>query len=109
MGGFSYTPVEDATFTYISTAGNFGARGDDAYSHSLVLDMTLTDKLNWVVQSDMVRVNEVREDNIGINQYLFYTVSDCIGLGARMEWWKADAITGYAPHGGNAPTTGSQS
>jgi hypothetical protein len=109
LGGFSYTLMEDATFTYISTAGNFGKRGDNAYSHSMVLDMKLTENFNWVVQSDMVRVNEFGEDNIGLNQYFLYTVSDCIGLGARVEWWKADNITGYAPHGSNAPATGSQS
>jgi hypothetical protein len=109
LGGFSYTISEDATFTYISTAGNFGWRGDDAYSHSLVLDMNLTDNLNWVVQSDLLRSNATGEDNVGINQYFLYTVNDCLGLGARMEWWKADALTGYAPHGGVVPASGSLS
>ena len=107
LGGFSYTISDNAAFTYISTAGNFGARGDDAYSHSMVLDMTVTDNLNYVVQSDLVRVAGTGEDNIGINQYLLYSVTDCLGLGARMEWWKADNITGYAPHGGVLPANGS--
>ncbi len=107
LGGFSYAPNDDFTFTYISTAGDFGARGDDAYSHSLVFDMTLTENFNWVVQSDLVRVDATGEDNVGINQYFLYTVSDCLGLGARMEWWKADNITGYAPHGAVLPADGS--
>lgn len=107
LGGFSYTPNSDVTFTYISTAGNLGARGDDAYGHSIVLDMMMTSRLNWVVQSDVLRVESTGEDNVGINQYLLYNVSDCFGLGARVEWWKADNITGYAPHGAVLPADGS--
>ena len=103
LGGFSYSMSEDASVTYISTAGNFGARGDEAYSHSVVFDFTMTDNFNWVVQSDLLRVDATGEDNVGVNQYFLYTVNDCLGLGARLEWWKADGITGYAPHGGTAP------
>ena len=29
-------------------------------------------------------------DTVGINNYLIYNWSDCIGLGTRLEWWKAD-------------------
>ena len=57
LGGFSISATDNLSFTYISTAGNFGARGDEAYSHSLVFDTTLTENLNWVVQSDLVRVS----------------------------------------------------
>ena len=32
LGGFSYSLGDNITFTYISTAGNFGWRGKDAYS-----------------------------------------------------------------------------
>lgn len=109
LGGFSASLAEDITFTYITTAGNFGARGDQGYGHSIVTDFTLTDKLNYVLQSDNVRIGETGEDNVGINQYLFYTVSDCVKLGSRLEWWKGDVQTGYAPHGGVLPNSGSLS
>lgn len=109
LGGFSKPLCDDITLTYISTAGNFGWRGDNAYSHSILFDTNLTDSLNWVVQSDLVRVDSTGEDNVGINQYFLYTVSDCLGLGARVEWWKGDVITGYAPHGGTVPAAGSYS
>ena len=101
--------MDEVSFTYISTAGNLGARGDDAYSHSMVLDLTVTEKLNYVIQSDPVRVAGTGEDNVGINQYLLYSVSDELGIGARMEWWKGDVLTGYAPHGGVLPAAGSLS
>ena len=101
LGGASFQLTENSSLTYISTAGDFGARGSDAYSHSFVYDTQLSDKLNWVVQSDLLRVNSTGEDNVGLNQYLLYTVNDCLGFGARMEWWKGDVLTGYAPHGGD--------
>jgi len=109
LGGFSYTLGDYATLTYISTAGNFGWRGDDGYEHSVVLDTNLSDKLNYVFQTDYLRVDSTGEDNFGINQYLLYTLNDCVGLGARMEWWKGDVLTGYAPHGGVLPAAGSLS
>ena len=107
LGGFNLHLSEDVTFTYISTAGNFGARGKDGYSHSMVCNFTLTEKLNYILQSDNLRVASTGEDNVGINQYLLYTVSDCVGLGARMEWWKGDGITGFAPFDAVLPPGGS--
>lgn len=105
LGGFSSPLGCDSTFTYIVTGGNFGDRGDDAYGHSIVIDTAVTDRLNYVVQSDMLRVNSTGEDNFGINQYLLYTVNDCVGLGARMEWWKADAVTDFRHNGGSMLST----
>ena len=109
LGGFSAPVGEFTNLTYITTIGDFGSRGDDGYSHSFVFDTQLTDRLNWVVQSDLLRVDETGEDNVGLNQYLLYNLTDCIGLGTRIEWWKGDTITGYAPHGGILPESGSHS
>jgi hypothetical protein len=42
LGGFSTELTEGATFTYISTYGNFGWRdggGNNSYNHSIVLDL----------------------------------------------------------------------
>ena len=100
LGGVG-TPLGDkVTFTYITTIGDFGARGGDAYSHSLLFDVALSDELNWVIQSDYLNVGTTEETNVGLNQYLFYTLSDTIALGTRFEWWRGDDVTGYAPHGG---------
>lgn len=109
LGGARLSVSENMSLTYISTGGNFGWRGDDAYSHSVLVDVSVTESLNWVVQSDLVRVESTGEDNVGLNQYFLYTVSDCLGLGARAEWWKGDVLTGYAPHGGVLPAAGSLS
>ncbi len=105
LGGFSATLTDDVTFTYIATIGNFGARSNlgfyndgvnpptctatRSYSHSLVFDVNLSDKLSYVCQSDMFSARDgVGQDQIGINQYLFYTINDCVALGGRAEWWK---------------------
>jgi hypothetical protein len=103
LGGFSVDVTDDVNVTYINTFGDLGWIGDDdnAYTHSIVANCTLTDKLSYVFQSDMVDVqNSVnslggRYDTIGINQYLFYTINDVVKSGARVEWWKADGHSLY--------------
>lgn len=91
LGGFSKGLGDNATFTYISTAGNLGWRGS-GYTHSAVMDFNLTDNLNYVFQSDLVSTDSSGGNNneVGINQYLLYTISDQLAAGTRMEWWKSD-------------------
>jgi hypothetical protein len=91
LGGFSKSLSDELTFTYISTAGNFGLRGN-GYSHSMVFDNQLTEKLNYVFQSDLVSTDSTGNNNneVGINQYLLYTISDRLKAGTRVEWWKSD-------------------
>lgn len=95
IGGVSYEFNEDARITYVTTAGNFGAIGDEGYSHSLVAELQLTDRVNYVFQSDLKRVNSVSRDIVGINQYLYYDWSENIDLGGRLEWFKRDGRSLY--------------
>lgn len=106
LGGISTALTDKTTMTYITTIGDFGARGGDAYAHSFVFDTQVTDNFNWVVQSDLLRVAETGEDNVGINQYFLYDINDKLAFGTRVEWWKGDSLTGYAPHGGVLPVDG---
>lgn len=90
LGGASVGLGDNVTATYIFTAGNAGARADKGYSHSLVFDVILTEKLNYVFQTDLV---DFEKDTLGdhqfaLNQYLFYALTDRLSLGARAEWWK---------------------
>jgi hypothetical protein len=106
VGGFSVNATESVTFAYLNTFGNFGWRdggSKDSYSHSIVLTVNATDKLQYVGQSDLLSTGNtgVSEfDTVGINQYLFYTVNDKLKLGGRYEWWKADGIDFYQVTGG---------
>jgi hypothetical protein len=56
--------------------------------------------VNYVCQSDYVihedgsfGVVGVKGEDIGCNQYLFYTVNDYVSAGCRCEWWKSTAFT----------------
>ena len=109
LGGFSTNLSEDASLTYITTFGDLGARGDDAYHHSIVLDTQMTERVNWVLASDLLRVRETGEDNFSLVSYTFYECNERLSFGNRNEWWKGDTVTGYAPFGGVLPATGSHS
>jgi len=99
LGGFSTAVGESATFTYINTIGNFGARSaqfgsDNGYSHSLLLDIEVQEDLNLVLQSDVVHVGT--NDQVGVNTYLIKSISDELGVGVRTEWWKNEGVSQYA-------------
>lgn len=113
IGGASGKLLEEIQAAYILTAGNFGNRsnGGNGYSHSIVLEVALTEKLDYVFQTDFVGIDEqngavTANDQVGLNQYLIYRVNDCWGLGSRLEWWKSDGLSyhevtfglNYRPH-----------
>ena len=111
LGGFSRQMNDDLTFTYIATAGEFGWRGN-GYSHSMVFDRAVTENLNYVLQSDLLSTDTAGGNNneVGLNQYLLYTISERLRAGTRIEWWKSD-ISGvsqstYAVTGGFNITPG---
>jgi hypothetical protein len=99
MGGYS-TALSDCTqLTQIVSFGDFGAgfappivpaalNEDGSIALSTVIDHQISDKLNYVFHSDVLRTGVY--DTFGVNQYLIYQVSDCVAAGARLEWWKSD-------------------
>ena len=94
LGGVGVELMDSVSLTYILNWGNFGARdggNNDSYSHSVVLDVALTDKLQYVLQSDYLRTDV--EDDFGINQYLIYNWNDLLDFGARIEWWKDEGVS----------------
>ena len=90
----------------MSTAGDLGLRGTSGYTQSLVFDVTLTEDWQYVLQSDWVAIQAdavnagVGNDQIGVNQYLFYTYNDCLTFGGRFEWWKSDGVSFFAATAG---------
>lgn len=109
LAGTIWQLSECVAFSHFWSTGTFCARGTDGNAHTFLLDSALTNRLNWVLQSDLFRMDSTGEDNFGLTQYLFYTVSDWLRFGTRIEWWKGDGITGYAPHGAVLPNAGSWS
>ena len=100
LGGFTKALNDSVKYTYLCTAGDLGWRGD-GYSHSNVVDCTLSSKWQYVFQSDLLHAsanaNQTTTPNAlsyGANNYLFYTINDCWKWGTRAEWWKSNTVTG---------------
>ena len=109
LGGASVSPIDNVSITYITYAGNLGwisadgnGAGNTGYGHSVVVDVSILDDLNYVLQSDFLNVpaSGVGLENYGINQYLIYSVNDYLGVGGRMEWYKTNGTSVYAATAG---------
>ncbi|MCM2373070.1 porin [Aporhodopirellula aestuarii] len=102
LGGATVSLTDNYTVTYATTAGRFskafpdGGQSERGYMHSIVSDVTVTDKIQYIGQSDYLRTKNaagnVLRDTIGMNNYLIYTVSDCLALGSRFEWYQASGV-----------------
>ncbi len=97
LGGIAYTVNNYTTLTWAVVAGDFGDgtpnNNGDIYMNSIVLDIQLTDRLEYVLQHDLgINDGLGAGDNewYGVNQYLFYTINDCWALGGRVEWFRDD-------------------
>ncbi len=100
LGGLSLGLTDDLTLTYASVAGRFSEAWslgvEQGYMQSIVADFAVTDKLNYVFQTDYLDTENATgataRDTVGINQYLLKTVSDCLSYGARFEWYRNKGI-----------------
>ena len=99
IGGYSTSLTDELSLTQILSFGNFGTnfvspisgvapneRG--SFALSTVLDYQVTDNLNYVFHSDILKTGSY--ETFGVNQYLLYQINDCVAAGSRFEWWKAD-------------------
>ena len=91
LGGFSTSLTDHATFSNITTIGDLGEEGE-GYGHMLLLDLAVTCKLNYVLQSSYQDMDDAdsNDNDYGINQYLIYTVNDRCSVGGRFEWITKD-------------------
>ena len=83
---------DNISLNYVATFGDLSdgtgsLPAENGYSHSVVMQIELGEKMDYVFQSDYVDTNE--RYHIGVNQYVFYTVSEDISVGARLEWWRS--------------------
>ncbi|NNJ25240.1 outer membrane beta-barrel protein [Alienimonas chondri] len=101
LGGASVALTDSITLTYINTWGDLGTIGE-GYTHSIVADWQMDDDWNYVFQSDYYDVNRGGVDfqYYGANNYLFYTINDCLAVGGRAEWLKVDGESIYEVTGG---------
>lgn len=107
LGGISRQINDAITVTYTVNAGEYGnglgpaGYLGDIFMQSLVIDVQLTDRLNYVLLSDLAindvpgslplfpggPVNDNGAEWYGVTQYLFYTINDCWKAGCRFEWF----------------------
>jgi hypothetical protein len=94
LGGLSVQVTDSWNITYATIGGRFGedrlGTFEKGYMHSIVNQYTLSDKLQYITQSDLLNsdgATGTQRDTFGINQYLIYALSDCWAVGTRFEWW----------------------
>jgi len=93
LGGFKYKLSDSTTLLYANTLGRFGKTiGEDGTLHSVILTESLSDKLTFISQSDVLyTTNSVgggaQRNTFGNIKYLIYQVNDCVALGQRFEWF----------------------
>lgn len=93
IGGVSVAATDNTTVTYILLVGDREAEANyaEGYNHSVVVDVALTDQLNYVFQTDYTNyAGNAGQRQISVNQYLLYWYNDCLGFGARAEWYNVN-------------------
>ncbi|WP_182868767.1 porin [Stieleria mannarensis] len=97
LGGVSLALNEDISLIYATVAGRFADKGgvtEKGYMHSICADVAVTDKLQYIFQSDFLDTedqnDQLARNTFGINQYLIYTLSDCVAVGSRFEWYNVE-------------------
>ncbi|MEM9365593.1 MAG: porin [Planctomycetota bacterium] len=98
LGGASLQVTDDINLIYATVFGRFAddptGTQEQGYMHSIVADVALSDSTQYIFQSDWLDSETytgaaVRE-TFGINQYLIHTLSDCLAIGGRFEWYSVD-------------------
>ena len=108
IGGASLDLTENATLTYMSVMGRFGegvgaagTANERGFMNSVVLDVALTDNLQYVFQNDYLdtenQTGATFRETWDINQYLIYNINDCLAVGGRYEWYQQEGV--FSPIG----------
>ncbi len=95
----------DANANRVFANGSIGGT-ESGFMQSNVASVQLTKKTRYIFQTDILDTEDASDAAVrktfGINQYLIKEVSDCLGLGARFEWWNVDSASqGF--YGNNVP------
>jgi hypothetical protein len=97
LGGLSVQATDWAKITYTATGGDLGWIGE-GYSHSVVGDFTVTEKLKYIFQTDYVDTDQkagAEYETVGVNQYLIYDLTEKVSVGGRAEWFRANTTDYY--------------
>ncbi|MCI0335434.1 MAG: porin [Planctomycetes bacterium] len=100
VGGMTYKPNDDVSFTYMNTIGDLGWRsgGQFGFTQHIVGVANLTENTTWVIQSDYLHTDgtitddDFENEDKGVTNYLIYKLNDCWSVGGRIEWWKSNNV-----------------
>ncbi len=100
LGGVSAQVTDDLKLIYAAIGGRFGENRfngtSKGYMHSIVADYAVSDKLEYIFQSDVLDTVDGTGAGLvqtfDINQYLIYSLSDCLAVGGRFEWYQNEGI-----------------
>ena len=95
LGGFGVQLLESMKYTYICTAGDFGWRGE-GYQHSNVIDFTLSDCWQYVVQSDYLNTDFEVEDGAE-NQECWSQSVSVLHFERLLESWQPHGMVEEQP------------
>jgi len=107
LGGIGLQLSDNLSATYATSFGDPGdspASASDTYMHSFVVDWGITDRLNYVFQNDFqTRRSAVASGkSYGLNNYLFFQLTDRLAAGGRYEWFRdsrgASGAAGASEH-----------
>lgn len=87
--GHRFQLNENVNVALTTCWGDRGRRGVGALNTG-VAQVQLSEDLKYVVQGDYLDFGTNQE--FGIVQYLFRDLSQCVAVGARLEWWKSDQL-----------------
>ena len=97
IGGMKKKLSDNVTFLYTTALGRFGdnnGTGERGGIHSGIMTATLTEKLTYISQTDVVYTRNsaggVQRNTYGNINYLIYKLNDCVSWGNRFEWFNFD-------------------
>lgn len=91
LGGIRFQPNGCTTVSYMTSGGDTGFRGD-GWTHNLVVDRKRGQNVNTVAEINYQDLGNANEFSLA--NYMIYRVNECLGLGARFEWYKSERFTG---------------
>lgn len=92
IGGFSYALSDAASFTYITTIGDFGLVGE-GYEHSAIFSTGLGEKTNLALVTDYLDI-DAGADYFSTYGYLTREINGCLSVGGRAEWFHISDTSG---------------
>ncbi len=109
LGGFSASLSDAITLTWTNAYGNFGSitqDRDDDFAQSVVLDVNVSDRVNYVFQTDYKNIDGSDDEDVGIVNYLFFDFNEWLSLGSRVEWWRDGTGSPFTAAGDRVSTYG---